>query len=210
MAEIIKVDKTPLKLILEQATGMILSGRVVALPTDTFYGLAADPLNLSAVNEIFRTKRRSADRPLPLLVDSLEMAADLAHKPPALFYKLADRFWPGALTIVVSAASKIPLKVTANTGKVGLRWPKAPLAVGLIVAVGGPVTGTSANLHDYPPCVTAEEVDQQIGESVPLIIDGGKTAGKNASTVVEVEESSGMRILRPGAISAEELKEFLA
>lgn len=210
MAEIIRVDKAPLEFVLDHATRMILSGRVVAVPTDTFYGLSADPLNLSAVNEIFRIKRRSADRPLPLLVDSLEMAADLAHKPPALFYKLADRFWPGALTVVVPAASKIPLKVTANTGKVGLRWPNAPLIVGLIVAVGGPLTGTSANLHEYPPCVTAEEVDQQIGESVPLILDGGTTAGENASTVVEVEESGSLRILRSGAIPAEDLKEFLA
>ena len=88
----------------------------------------ADPLNLAAVTEVFRIKGRSSDRPLPLLVASLDQASDLTSDPPALFFKLAEKFWPGPLTLVVPASRQIPLKVTGNTGKVGLRWPRAPLA----------------------------------------------------------------------------------
>jgi L-threonylcarbamoyladenylate synthase len=187
---------------------MILAGKVIAFPTDTFYGLGADPFNLSAVREIFRIKRRTSERPLPLLVASLDQAADLANDPPALFFELAKRYWPGPLTIVVPASRQIPLKVTANTRKVGLRWPKAPLAVGLIASAGCPLTGTSANLSDCPACTSAEEVEGQLSEDLPLILDGGVTAGKLASTVIDLTGGRG-RILRAGAIPESELKEFL-
>jgi L-threonylcarbamoyladenylate synthase len=211
MAEVLKVDvdhPERLEFALEYATRMILAGKVIAFPTDTFYGLGADPFNLAAVSEIFRIKRRTSERPLPLLVGSLDHAADLANDPPALFFQLAKRFWPGPLTIVVSASRQIPLKVTANTGKVGLRWPKAPLAVALIAATGRPLTGTSANLSDCPACSTAEEVEGQLSEDLPLILDGGATEGKLASTVVDLTGDL-PRILRAGTISESDLKEYL-
>ena len=128
MAELIKVDQARLGFLLEYAVRIIISGKVVAFPTDTFYGLGADPFNLAAVSEVFRIKRRTADRPLPLLVASIDQAADLTHDPPQLFFTLAKKFWPGPLTLVVPASRQIPLKVTANTGNVGLRWPQALLA----------------------------------------------------------------------------------
>ncbi len=209
MAEILKVENSRLEFLLEYAVGLIVAGKVVAFPTDTFYGLAADPFNLAAVTEIFRIKRRTADRPLPLLVDSIDQAVDLANDPPRLFFTLAQKFWPGPLTLVVPASRQIPLKVTANTGKVGLRWPKAAFAVALIAASARPLTGTSANLSEMAACSTAADVEQQIGESLPLILDGGRTEGKSASTVVELTGERA-RILRPGAIPESELKEFLA
>jgi tRNA threonylcarbamoyl adenosine modification protein (Sua5/YciO/YrdC/YwlC family) len=208
MAEILKVDKARLSFALEYATKLILAGKVVAFPTDTFYGLGADPLNLSAVRELFRIKRRAADRPLPLLVDSIDQAADFTKDPPRLFFTLAEKFWPGPLTIVVAASRQIPLKVTANTGKVGLRWPRAPLAVGLVAAAARPITGTSANLSERPPCSTAADVQAQIGDVLPLILDGGTTQGELASTVVELVGERA-RILRPGGVPESELKEFL-
>jgi L-threonylcarbamoyladenylate synthase len=211
MAEVLKADPNNperLEFVLEYATRMILSGKVIAFPTDTFYGLGADPFNLAAVREIFRIKRRTSERPLPLLVASLDQAADLANDPPATFFELAKRFWPGPLTIVVPASRQIPLKVTANTRKVGLRWPKAPLAVALIASAGCPLTGTSANLSDCPACASAEEVQGQLSEDLPLILDGGVTAGKLASTVIDLTGGRG-RILRDGAIPESELKEFL-
>src|SRR5271165_848857 len=110
MAEILKLENSSLEYVLEYAVRLILSSKVVAFPTDTFYGLGADPFNLAAVSEIFRIKRRTSDRPLPLLVDSIDQACDLAHKPPKLFYTLAQKFWPGALTLVVPASRQIPLK----------------------------------------------------------------------------------------------------
>jgi L-threonylcarbamoyladenylate synthase len=208
MAEILKLDNNSLKYVLEHAAHLVHRGKVVAFPTDTFYGLGADPFNLAAVSEIFRVKRRTADRPLPLLVDSIDRAGDLAHDPPQLFFTLARKFWPGALTLVVPASRQIPLKVTANTGKVGLRWPLAPFVDALIAAVGRPLTGTSANLSDMEPCSTADEVDCQIGDVLPLIVDGGLTRGGLASTVVELTGESG-RILRQGGVPESELKEYL-
>jgi tRNA threonylcarbamoyl adenosine modification protein (Sua5/YciO/YrdC/YwlC family) len=208
MAEILKVDDARLDFVLEYATRLILSGKVVAFPTDTFYGLGADPFNLAAVSEIFRIKRRTAERPLPLLVDSIDQAVDLANDPPRLFFTLAQKFWPGPLTLVVPASRQIPLKITANTGKVGLRWPKAPLAVALIAAAARPLTGTSANLSELPACSTAAEVDRQVGSSLPLILDGGTTQGDLASTVVDLVGERA-RILRPGGVPESELKEFL-
>ncbi len=208
MAEILKVDTMRLDFVLEYTIRLILSGKVVAFPTDTFYGLGADPFNLAAVSEIYRIKRRTADRPLPLLVASLDQAAELTRDPPRLFFTLGERFWPGPLTLVVPASSRIPLKVTANTGKVGLRWPKAPLAEALITVIARPLTGTSANIHERPACSTASEVDQQLGDTLPLILDGGRTKGELASTVVEVEKDRA-RILRPGMVPEAELKEYL-
>jgi L-threonylcarbamoyladenylate synthase len=208
MAEILKLENSSLEYVLEYAVNLIVRGKVVAFPTDTFYGLGADPFNLAAVSEIFRIKRRTSDRPLPLLVDSLEQAGELAHNPPELFFTLARKFWPGALTLVVPASRQIPLKVTANTGKVGLRWPLAPFVVALIAAAGRPLTGTSANLSDMDSCSTADEVDCQIGDVVPLILDGGLTRGGVASTVVELTGETG-RIVRQGGIPESELKEYL-
>jgi L-threonylcarbamoyladenylate synthase len=209
MAEILKVDKPNLEYALEYSARLILSGRVIAFPTDTFYGLGADPFNLAAITEIFRIKRRSAERPIPLLVASLDQAADLVDDPPQLFFTLAKKFWPGPLTLVVPASRQIPLKVTANTGRVGIRWPRSPLAEALITAVDRPLTGTSANLSEHPACSTAAQVEEQVGNSLPLILDGGTTVGDNPSTVVQLQGERA-RILRFGGVSESELKEFLS
>ena len=209
MAEILKADESRLSFAVDYAARLIRAGKVVAVPTDTLYGLAADPFNLAAVNEVFRIKQRAASQPLPLLVASLEQAAELTVYPPDdLLAELAKRFWPGPLTIVVPAAPQIPLRITAHTGKLGLRWPRAPLVEALIAATGCPLTGTSANLSDHPPCRTAEEVNRQIGEALPLILDGGTAPGGVASTVVEVVGDR-IRLLRPGGIPEPELEEFL-
>jgi len=208
MAEILKLDPGRLESILEEATRLLLAGKAVAVPTDTLYGLIADPFNLAAVSEVNRIKRRTVERPLPLLVDSIDQAAEISQDAPPLFYRLAEKFWPGPLTIVVAASPRLPLKVTGNTGKVGLRWPKAPVPVALIGACGRPLIGTSANLTENPPCTTAEDVLLQIGDAVPLIIDGGPTPAHVPSTVIELFGERA-RIIRPGVISESELKEIL-
>ncbi|HEV2425108.1 MAG TPA: L-threonylcarbamoyladenylate synthase [Terriglobia bacterium] len=208
MSEIVKVDERRLEFALEYAVRLILKGNVVAFPTDTFYGLGVDPFNLSAVDKIFRIKRRSYDRPLPLLVASLDQAADLTIDPPSTFFRLAEKFWPGPLTIIVPASRQIPLKVTGNTGCVALRLPKAPLAVALIEAAGRPLTGTSANLTEHPACATAQEVDLQIGDTLPLILDGGATPGELASTIIELDGDD-WQIRRRGPVTEADLKEFL-
>lgn len=208
MAEILKAEGASLSEALECATKLIASGKVVAFPTDTVYGLGADPFNLAAVSEVFRVKGRSFNRPLPLLVNSFDQAIELTNDPPRLFFDLACRYWPGPLTLVVPGSRRIPLKVTGNTGNVGLRWPQAEIARSLIEAAACPLTGTSANLTDHPACMTAEEVNDQIGSSLELILDGGSTHSNTASTVVDLTGPR-PRIVRHGQISEEELKEFL-
>jgi L-threonylcarbamoyladenylate synthase len=207
MAEIWKVDGSGLKAALEYSVRLIHGGRVVAFPTDTFYALGADPFNLAAVSEVFRIKGRAANRPLPLLVASLDQAAELTSDPPALFFQLAGKYWPGPLTLVVPASRLIPYKVTGNTGNVGLRCPNSPFALELVKAAGRPLTGTSANFTEHPACSTAAEVDVQVGRDLPLILDAGPSGGELASTVVDLcgEEP---RVLRQGPISEKDLREF--
>ncbi|HUY14867.1 MAG TPA: L-threonylcarbamoyladenylate synthase [Terriglobia bacterium] len=207
MAQILKVDDTRLEAAIEYSVRLIHGGKVVAFPTDTFYALGADPLNLAAVSEVFRIKGRAANRPLPLLVSSLDQAADLTSNPPGLFFKLAAKYWPGPLTLVVPASQLIPYKVTGNTGNVGLRCPQSDFALELIKAVGRPLTGTSANLTEHPACSTAEEVERQVGRDLPLILDAGPSGGELASTVVDLCGEY-PRVLRAGLISEEELQEF--
>jgi len=208
MAEIIKVDPARMEFVIEYTVRLIMAGKVVAVPTDTLYGLAADPLNLAAVSEVNRIKHRTTERPLPLLVDSVDQAADYSHDPPRVFFTLAEKFWPGPLTLVVNASRQLPLKVTGNTGKVGLRWPKAPVVAGLIAACARPLIGTSANLTEHPACTTAEEVNRQIGDSVQLILDGGPTPAHIPSTVVDLAGPHA-RIVRVGGVPGSELKEYL-
>ena len=125
-AEIVKINsEKPEASLIRYAADQIRAGEVLGIPTDTFYGLAADPFNIAAVDEIYRVKGRPETRALPILVRSLEQAMQLAREVPQIFLKLAQEFWPGALTLVVDAANRLPLKVTANTGKVALRWPKS-------------------------------------------------------------------------------------
>jgi L-threonylcarbamoyladenylate synthase len=209
MAEILKTEGPGLRIALERAVELISAGRVVAFPTDTVYGLAADPFNLAAVVEIFQVKGRSVSHALPLLVNSVDQAIDLTSEPPKIFFDLAKKYWPGPLTLVVPASSLVPLKVTGNTGNVGLRWPRAPIAVGLISAAARPLTGTSANITDHRTCRTADEVNEQLGSRIPLILDGGSTGDCVSSTVVDLTTAP-PRVIRPGPISEDELKELLS
>lgn len=210
VAEILKVNSdSPEALRITYAASLIRAGRVVAIPTDTFYGLAADPFNLAAVEQIFRIKGRPAHKPLLLLVGSIEQAEELSSNLPDRFYPLARRFWPGPLTIVIEASRHVPLKITGNTGKVALRLPKASIPLAMVQELDGPLTGTSANLAGSKECSGAEEVQNQLGDRLPLIVDGGNTLATLPSTIVEVTRES-WRIIREGAIPTEEIKEFFA
>src|SRR5882724_2197107 len=132
-AELLRVNaQTPELDALRYAAHFLVKGCVIGIPTDTFYGLAADPFNLAAVDEIYRLKGRPETRALPILVNSLEQALMLAREAPRKFLRLAQAFWPGGLTLVVNAAQRIPLKVTAGTGRVALRWPNSTVVRRLI------------------------------------------------------------------------------
>jgi L-threonylcarbamoyladenylate synthase len=178
---------------------------VVGVPTDTFYGLAADPFNLAAVEQIYRVKGRPESRALPILVRSLEQAVELVRNIPDGFVKLAEKYWPGALTIVMEASHRLPLKVTGGTGRVALRMPDSQVVWTLIQAFGGPLTGTSANLSGHPSSTNAELLATQLGDRLPLILDGGETGAVMASTIVDLRDDA-WRIVREGRITPQEIR----
>jgi L-threonylcarbamoyladenylate synthase len=208
-AEVLRINMiNPESEVLRYAASFLSRGSVIAIPTDTFYGLSADPFNLAAVDEIYRVKGRPETRALPILVRSLEQAMQLARDVPQNFLKLAQEFWPGALTLVVDAATRLPLKVTANTGKVALRWPKSELARQLIAEFDGPITGTSANISGFPSCASAEQVVKQLGGRLPLVLDGGETGAMLGSTIIDLHGGR-WRVVREGAIPVADIEKAL-
>jgi L-threonylcarbamoyladenylate synthase len=218
-AELLRINaQAPEADAVRYAAHFLTRGCVVGIPTDTFYGLAADPFNLAAVDEIYRVKGRPETRALPILVNSLEQALMLARDreqeiagqktAPGRFLRLADAFWPGGLTVVMDASNRVPLKVTAGTGKVALRWPKSALVEHLISEFEGPITGTSANVSGFPSCSGADQVMKQLGNRLPLVLDGGDTGAALPSTIVELRGEE-WRVLRQGAIPVTEIEKIL-
>ena len=154
-------------------------------------------------------KTRSRHKPLSLLIESVEHAEYLARPLPDVFYEITRKYWPGPLTIIVKASSRLPLKVTANTGNVALRLPASKVAVEIIRAAGVPLTATSANISGASECTTAEGVRQQLGDRISLIVDGGDSPRDVASTIINMSEPGHISILRQGAIPESDLAEFL-
>jgi tRNA threonylcarbamoyl adenosine modification protein (Sua5/YciO/YrdC/YwlC family) len=182
------------------------AGSVVGMPTDTFYGLAVDPVNLRAVESIYEIKSRLKHKPLSLLIAEVEQAYELARDLGRSFDVLADRFWPGPLTVIVRAGAKLPLRSTANTGNVALRVPDAAIPRAVVAALGLPITATSANLQGAPECTHAAGVRDQIGERIPLIVDGGPTARRGHTTIVDLSGGGdSWQILREGSIPTHEI-----
>ena len=160
--EIVKISsEKPESSLVSYAADQIRSGEVLGMPTDTFYGLAADPFNLRAVDRVYDIKTRSRHKPLSLLIESTDQAHELAVLTDE-FHALANRFWPGPLTIIVKASARLPLKVTANTGNVALRVPSASIPLAVVKAAGIPITATSANLSGHSECTSAQAVRDQI------------------------------------------------
>lgn len=181
-------------------------GDVIAMPTDTFYGLAVDPVNLRAVEQIYQIKTRQKQKPLSLLIASLAQAYELARDTDPLLDKLADKFWPGPLTVIVRAGTKLPLRSTAHTGNVALRIPDAAIPRAVVERFGHPVTATAANLQGASECTNAACVRDQIGDRIPLIVDGGPTAHPQPTTIVDLSLGPGRwEILREGAIPTHEV-----
>jgi tRNA threonylcarbamoyl adenosine modification protein (Sua5/YciO/YrdC/YwlC family) len=206
-AEILRIDPDePEPELVALVARSLDAGNVVALPTDTFYGLAVDPVNLRAVDRIYDIKERARHKPLSLLIADVAQAYALARSIDSAFDRLAERFWPGPLTIIVKAGSKLPLRVTANTGNVALRVPEAAIARAVVEKLGLPITATSANLHGLPECTYANCVLEQLGGQIPLIVDGGPTARTVATTIVDLTEGgNAWSILREGAIPTHEI-----
>lgn len=211
-AEIIKINhQKPEPSLIRYVADQIRSGQVLGMPTDTFYGLAADPLNLRAVERVYEIKSRSRHKPLSLLIESTDQAEELAKPLPEEFYALARRFWPGPLTVIVKAASRLPLKVTANTGNVALRVPAAEIPLAVVRTAGLPVTATSANLSGAAECTTAVQVRDQLQDRIGIIVDGGTSPREVASTIVDLtDDEARWRVIREGAIPTQTISEYFA
>jgi L-threonylcarbamoyladenylate synthase len=211
-AEILKISSDfPESSLVKYAADQIRAGEVLGMPTDTFYGLAADPFNLRAVDRVYDIKTRSRHKPLSLLIESVDQAEELAKSLSEEFYALARKYWPGPLTIIVKAGSRLPLKVTANTGNVALRVPNAKIPLAVVTAAAIPITATSANLSGASECTSAEQVRDQLEGRISIIVDGGASPRDIASTIVDLsDEEARWRIIREGAIAADEISTFFA
>lgn len=211
-AEIVKIDRdTPEASLVRYAADQIRAGEVLGMPTDTFYGLAADPFNLRAVDRVYEIKSRSRHKPLSLLIESVEQAEELARPLPEEFHALARKFWPGPLTIIVRAASRLPLKVTANTGNVALRIPSSAIPLAVVQAARIAITATSANLSGESECTTALAVRDQLQDRISIIVDGGPSPREVSSTIIDLtDEEARWKIMREGAIPSQEISEFFA
>jgi L-threonylcarbamoyladenylate synthase len=187
-----------------RAAELLRDGQVVALPTETVYGVAANALDEKAVAEIFRIKGRPTHNPIIVHVVSNEMAQACVTKWPALAEKFSRAFWPGPLTLVLPRAEKIPDNVTAGGATVGVRWPSHPFMQAVIRECGFPLAAPSANLSSQISPTNAEHVRAQLDDKISLIVDGGQSQVGIESTVLDLTVSP-PGILRPGMIHAESL-----
>ena len=192
----------------ETAANLIKNGQLVALPTETVYGLGADGLNPNAVAKIFAAKGRPQDNPLILHVTGMEQVDSLCHDIPENAYILAEKFWPGPLTMVLPARDCIPKCTTAGLPTVAVRCPDCAVTRNIIRLAGVPIAAPSANISGKPSTTTADHVYHDHKDKIPLIVDGGPCAVGVESTIVDLTEDR-PRLLRPGGITPEQLSEVL-
>ncbi len=197
----LKIDPAkPDEKTLAEAAKILRAGGVVAFPTETFYGLGADARQEAAVEKIFRLKGRAVQNPISVIVDSDREVIPLVEKLPAVAQILMQKFWPGALTIVFAASAAVLPRLTAGTGKIGIRISSHPVARLIAKWLAGPLTATSANLAGGQECSTAEDVLRVFDHSIDAVIDGGTTTGGLGSTILDVTVSPPL-ILREGVVS---------
>ncbi len=202
-------DSTVDDSVLQVAVTAIQNGNIISAPTETFYVLCADPFNLRVVEELFLITKRKEWKPLLLLADSIEQVEGMTSGLQDLFYEIAEQFWPGPLTLILPAATHVPLKITGGTRTVGVRIPDSKIVRTLIRSLDSPVTGTSANLSAHPVCSTADDVLIQLGGKIDLILDQGDTGGTAPSTIVDLTRDP-ICVVREGAIPVESLSSYLS
>ena len=191
-----------------RAAEILRRGGVVAFPTETVYGLGVDALNPQAVARVFAIKRRPPDHPLIVHLPDVAYLKDWASDIPRAAYRLAEKFWPGPLTLILKRAARVPDSVTGGQDSVGLRVPGHPLALALLEKFGGAVAAPSANRFGHVSPTRAEHVLEELGNEVDMILDGGPCQIGLESTIVSLLEARPL-ILRPGIISRSMLAEAL-
>jgi L-threonylcarbamoyladenylate synthase len=183
-------------------------GGVVAFPTETFYGLGVKYNDLKALARLSALKRRPKDKAMPLIIGDQKVLALISPSAGLIAEKLMEKFWPGPLTLLITARKSLSEFITAGSGKVAVRVPGSSFALDLAASLGFPVTATSANISGMPPATHPDEVIRYFGDAIDLIVDGGKTPGGKPSTIVDVTDR-GLKVVRPGAIPEEEISEVV-
>jgi L-threonylcarbamoyladenylate synthase len=196
---------TKIALQVDRAIEILKAGGIVAFPTDTVYGLGGNAFNSKVAERIYSVKQRPQSLPLPVLLADLTQVAAVADSVPDIVRLLMKRFWPGGLTLVLPKGASLPEIISAGGNKVAIRIPNHIVPLALIHGLGAPIIGTSANISHKPSPLTAQEVEQQLGSQVDLIIDMGRCPGGLESTVVDVTGETPV-ILRQGIIPENEIK----
>jgi L-threonylcarbamoyladenylate synthase len=189
---------------LDDAVAALRAGELVVYPTETFYGIAADPFSASALERLFAIKGRDPQKPIALIAADSSMAFGIASRVPAAAKTLASAFWPGPLTIVLPARSGFPPSLIGPDGGVGVRVSPHPIARGLSEKFGGPITATSANRSGENPATTLKMAHESLGDEVKVFLEGGTLSASAPSTVIACD-ASGYRVIRAGTIAEREL-----
>ena len=192
----------------EAVARALAAGAVMAYPTETSYALGGNALDAALVANIFRLKGRGAAKALPVLIDGARGLESFADAPQPGALRLAERFWPGPLTLVVQAGQAIPLHLRDRRGTVALRWSPHPVVAELLAIGGVPLIGTSANAAGAGPSHFLEEVLAAFGAALTLAVDGGRTSGAPPSTLLDTTTRP-FRLLREGEIARQALREAL-
>jgi L-threonylcarbamoyladenylate synthase len=198
---------SPAAEVLDRAAALIRRGRVIAVPTDALYTLVADPFNLRAVRQVYYAKGREVHRALPMLVRDMMMVEELATEISPRFRVLSRKFWPGPLTIILPASSKVPLRATGNTARLAVRQALSTVCDELIARLNQPMIATSANMSGRPTCRSGIEVFGEMDGRVDLVLDGGVCEGMGASTVDITEPD--WKMIREGAVTESEIRDCL-
>jgi L-threonylcarbamoyladenylate synthase len=194
---------------LARAGEALRTGGLAAFPTETFYALGADPRSGDGIAALLAAKGRKENAPILLLAEDIAQVEMVAVEVPRSLEALADRFWPGPLTVVLTARRGLAAALTAGTGTIGVRISGCAAARGLARALGYPVTGTSANVSGCPAARRSSEIDPRIVSRLAVVLDGGATPGGSPSTVVDIRGSRA-RLLRAGAIPFERVLSALS
>jgi len=192
----------------EQAAVMLKKGGLVAVPTETVYGIAASAEDGVAVQMIYDLKDRDYEKPVSVLVTGMDMVEKYCRNIPTAAYRLAEKYWPGPLTMILEDRELVPAMVTADTGTLGVRCPDHPLTLSVIEKAGVPLAAPSANPSGKEPAKNAKEVLAYFDRRIEGVLDGGPCAMGVASTVLDLTEEE-PKVLREGGIPARELLDFL-
>jgi L-threonylcarbamoyladenylate synthase len=195
--------------ILREAADLLHQGGIIAYPTDTLYGLAADPWQKSAVSRIFQIKGRDANQAIPLIAADVAQIAQCLGVLSPLAARLAQAFWPGPLTMVMHAPASLPRELVADGSTVAVRVPAHAVSVGLARALGVPVTATSANRSGQPSTSDPDLVLAALGDDVDAILDAGISAGGSPSTIIDARGDE-PQLLRDGAVPWKRVVQFLS